>query len=199
MTIFGDLQAAYGAWQQARNNYRMNSFHFMRHFADAFRKYVGAPEQYIIDQEQGDQKPYVDLLEVSEDEEGNFSFAASRSPVDALSRCSDGFWQTGIGLVVDRNINSYPKAEFYFPIKFVLRGTECEMIFLPDNKFTFSADAVESQTAVFDYIVGVLEELLSTKPWETTQKAFNRFFANRRLKELIPSPRLRALSVTSSG
>jgi hypothetical protein len=169
MTLFSDLQAAYTKWQQARSDYRTLSLNFLRQFAEAFRKHIGAPEHYNVPEDDA-RKPYVELLMVSEDEEGHYRFSGSRSPFDLLSQEPDGFWLTGIGLVVDRSANVFPKAEFYYPIRFVLRGSNSEMIFPGGERFVFSTNAVDDQKQVFDYMLGIVKDILGTPPWETTAR-----------------------------
>lgn len=170
MTLFTDLQAAYATWQQARNDYRLNSLRFIQRFAEAFRKHIGAPEHYTADDQAKSRKPYVEVLAVSEDEEGNYNFTSSRSPFELLSQQPDGFWQTGIGLVVDRNANTFPKAQFTYLISFVLRGGDCEMIYPDRRLFTFPSNKLDDQRPIFDYMLSLLDEILSTQPWETTEK-----------------------------
>jgi hypothetical protein len=170
MTLFSDLQTAYATWQEARNDYRMNSFRFIRRFAEAFGKYIGAPAHFTADDESKSQKPYVEVLAVSEDEEGNYSFNSSNSPFELLSQQPDGFWQTGIGLVVDRNASTFPKAQFTYLIQFVLRGTDCEMIFPHDRRFSFPVNNLDDQKSIFDYMLGLVEHTLGMQPWETSEK-----------------------------
>lgn len=170
MTLFSDLQAAYAAWDQAHHDYLLNSVGFIHQFAAAFRKHIGAPEHYTAIDQAKSRKPYVQVLAVTEDEEGNYKFTPSRSPFELLSQQPDGFWQTGIGLVLDRNTNTFPKTEFTYRIKFVLRGADCEMIFPDDHRFTFPVNNLDDQKPIFEYMLGLVEHTLGMQPWETREK-----------------------------
>ena len=172
MTAFSDLQKQYGNWQQSRHDYRLASVQFIRRFARRFREYLGAPEFYQTLNQPGAPQPYVSVVGVSETGEHTLEFKKSNSPFELLDQQEDGFWRTGIRLDLDRGQNEFPKANFFYLIKFVLRGNTCEMIFMNGEKkrFSFSIDDPAQETPIFEYMHGVVEHALSMPPWETEEK-----------------------------
>jgi hypothetical protein len=115
MTAFSDLQQQYGQWQQSRYDYRLASVQFIQRFVRRFREYLGAPEFYQTGDEPGRQ-PYVSVVGVRQTGEHTLEFKKSNSPFELLDQQEDGFWRTGIRLDLDRGLNEFPKANFFYPI-----------------------------------------------------------------------------------
>jgi len=74
-----------------------------------------APEFYQTGDEPGRQ-PYVSVVGVRQTGEHTLEFKKSNSPFELLDQQEDGFWRTGIRLDLDRGLNEFPKANFFYPI-----------------------------------------------------------------------------------
>jgi hypothetical protein len=178
MSHFDDLQRSYSKWRTAQREYHHSSVRFVDGFARRYQAYLGAPETFV-DADSGTRIKYVTTLVAEKDNDGEFVLKKATSPFDRLYYDEDSFWVTGVGLTLDINTNAYPKTQFTYLLRFILRAQELEVQVGPERK-SFSVKLTdtnelspdwESVKPVFQYMVDVLKAALAIKLWEPKEKS----------------------------
>ena len=170
MSIFEELQLAYRASQETYREYARNSLLAAQQLAHEFREYIGAPETYS-DPEDETRRPYVRLLSFQMPE-GLPVAVQPESHADLLTREADGFWRFAMALTLDRDAESFPKQQLAFFLRLKLHDG-IRHVQLLDEGFQDFRIAVAQQSekhALFDHMVGMVNRLLSAKPWEGIEK-----------------------------
>jgi hypothetical protein len=170
-TTFDELRALYTEWSDRHNTYQFSSARLVRGLANGFRHYIGAPETFQDFDKST--KRYVFALVATRDDEGKIHFNEPKYMTDVLTLDEDGYWLAGIGVVLDRGEHTYPKTDFRFYIRFVLRGRQCELQIGDESagKIEFDIENEESVKPVYEYMVRLLKETLAMKPWSIPSKA----------------------------
>jgi len=166
MSTFDELRELYKKWGDCISNNKLESARLPWGLANGFRHYIGAPDTFR-DSEKSTQK-YVFALKAICDDKGTIQYNEPKNKTDVLTLGEDGYWSAGIAVVLDRGENTYPKTDFRFFIRFVLRDRQCEL-HIGDKgagKFKFNMDNEESVKPVYEYMVGLLKEILNMKPWD---------------------------------
>src|ERR1700730_1511390 len=178
MTLFDDLRKDYTRWDEAHSRYEQECILFAQQFLEAFKSYIGAPNNYVdIDRQT---KWYVEPMEVTRDRSGEYHFKEAGSLVDLVQRDEDGYQQTGLRLTIDRQANSFPRGYFSFLVRFIIRPSECEIRVGFDNKqFSFPTSDPKKMTPVFDYMIQALRDVLAIEPWSVSKKAQIGFVPSR--------------------
>jgi hypothetical protein len=170
MSLFDDLRANYVQWHQGHCDYESASMQFAMAFINGFKDHIGAPDHYL-DAENREPVWYVQPLHVEESADGEYSYQTPNSHMDLLYRDEAGWWVVGLKLVLDRAVNSFPKSEFTYVFRFVLRDTICDMTVGFDRKeFSFPANDAQARKPVYDYMVKILKQMLALKPWDVPKK-----------------------------
>jgi hypothetical protein len=179
MSHFNDLRGNYSAWRETQNDYARESMQFAQMLANEFKRYIGAPDSFD-DLESKRPVRYVTVLAAKKDKQtGEFIPTNPQSPMDVLYYDEDDcFWVTGIGLVLDKDANTYPKAQFTYLIRFIRRDSQVELHVGPERKRFFIklkdpeglVPDEETMNPIFDYMVGSLRETLSLRLWDAPLK-----------------------------
>lgn len=170
MSIYEEFQSGTARWREAQHQYHRRSISFIGEFAKAFRKYLGAPEQYI-DPFAGGALSYVEPVKVTQDDNGIYSFQMA-SPHQWLAKDEDGFWVTGLQLAVNSGPSPADMNYFWYLITFVIRDSGCEMLIgLRDQRFEFPANEPDTFKGAFEYMSSTAREILAAAPWQTTETA----------------------------
>ncbi len=172
MAIFDDLRAQYSVWDERHKQYRFASMQFVFKLASEFTSYIGAPITYL-DFRDKSTKRYIEPLQAVRDDEGNIHYKEAMTPIDAITHDKDGYWISGIKLVLDHGDKTYPKSSFHIPIRFMLRENQCELKIGTDNdgRFEFDLSDPNNFKPAFDYMVLLLNGVLELKPWSTIGKS----------------------------
>lgn len=170
MTIFEEIQAAYGAAQETYREYARASFAAAQQLAREFREYLGAPETYA-DPEDETRRPYVRLL-AFQLQDGLPVAAQPESHADILAREDDGFWRFAMSLTIDRDGEAFPKQQLAFFLRLKLHGGIRHVQLLDDGfrDFRLPGTGETDRYALFDHMVGMVRRLLQAKPWEGIEK-----------------------------
>jgi hypothetical protein len=169
MSTFDDLRAEYTKWHQNHADYEMRSMLFAKRFALQLGGYLQAPESY--NDSKNNVHWYLQPMEATEDASGQWRFKEAEGLHDALSRCQDGLWATGLRLTLDRGPQTFPKSNFLFLIRLIIRDQECEMhVGFDDKVFSFDVSNPENLHPVFDHMVKTLRILFSMQPWDVPKK-----------------------------
>src|SRR5881394_138769 len=91
---------------------------------------------------------------------------------DLLTREADGFWRFAMALTLDRDAESFPKQQLAFFLRLKLHDGMWHVQLLDEGFQDFRiAIAQESERhALFDHMVGMVNRLLSAKPWDGIEK-----------------------------
>src|SRR5271169_1862811 len=110
MTTFDELRADYAQWRQRHMDYEMNCMRFAHRFCTQFGKYLEAPESYKDSKD--NLHWYVQPMQAKRDDAGQYSFKEPVGLPDALTKCDDGLWASGLRLTLDINPRTFPKTQF---------------------------------------------------------------------------------------
>jgi len=170
MSVFEELQIAYRASQETYRQYARNSLVAAQQLAHNFREYIGAPETYT-DPEDETRRPYVRLLSF-QIPDGVPVAVQPGAHADLLTREADGFWRFAMALTLDRDAESFPKQQLAFFLRLKLHDGMWHVQLLDEGFQDFRiAIAQESEKhALFDHMVGMVNRLLSAKPWDGVEK-----------------------------
>lgn len=168
MSTFDELREACATWNERYRQYELESAQFAWNFAEGFRNYIGAPASYVDFDRTS--KWYIELLKTSQNQDGVFSFDQPKFRTDAVGRDKDGYWITGLRVTIDQSENTYPKMYFVVLLRFAIREKTCEMKVGFESK-SFTLDVAKSNEAVpaFDYMIGLIQSIFATPPWEVRQ------------------------------
>jgi len=170
MATFDDLRELYIKWSDRHNKYRSDSLQLILGLAIGFCQYIGAPETYQDSDKST--KRYVFPLEATRDAEGKIHYNEPKHITDVLTLDENDYWIAGIGVVLDRRENAYPKTHFQFNIRFILRERICELHIgdEAEGKFEFDLDNPDNVKSAYDYMVSNMRKVLSLQPWSTMEK-----------------------------
>jgi hypothetical protein len=164
MSTFDDLRKLFIEWDNRYKENNSNSWRFIYGLAGGFSKFIGAPNSY---KEIGsnEMQHYVQPLQAVKDEEGNITYESPQYTSDVITRGDDGYWLSGIRLVMDRSERSFPKSDFTFAVQFILRDQECELMLgdRAEGHFKFNLDD-PTPDSVYEYMVSLLQEVFTSKP-----------------------------------
>ncbi len=182
MSTFDDLRSLYTTWTELGLQHERDAAQLVWNLAKGFAKQIEAPDTYP-ELPSDKAKPYIEPWYVKanryiqprkavQDETGEIQFHVPEHPMEVVTR-DMGFWISGIMLVLDRAANQYPKTHFQFFLKFSLKDRQCELSIERDagQKFTFDIDHLDEAKPVYEYMVQMLQKLLSMPPWSTLEKS----------------------------
>jgi hypothetical protein len=169
-SIFEELRVAYRASQETYREYARDSLVAAQQLAHGFREYIGAPETYT-DPDDETKRPYVRLLSF-QIQEGLPVAAQPEAHSDILTREDDGFWRFAISLSIDRDADTFPKQQLAFFLRLKLHGGIRHVQLLDDGfqDFRVPGTGETDEHALFDHMVGMVNRVLSAKPWEGVEK-----------------------------
>jgi hypothetical protein len=169
MAVFDELRAEYAVARDANLNHYHLCDIFARGLGRRLGTYIGAPETFS--DIGGDPVDYIEAVEVEELNDGSYRSVKTEDSRHLIQRDENGYWLTGLRFTVDSAANEFPKHNFLFLIRFVLRERQCEML-VADSKevFTFDIDDPNGPKPVYDLIVKILKDFFALPPWETKRK-----------------------------
>jgi hypothetical protein len=175
MTKFDELRTQYKEWQDASFRYHMDCRRFTVALAKGFSNYLTAPETYRT-VESREEKPYISPMETKIDEDtGDIRWVAppSSNLSPDLYRDEDGYFWSGVAVVLDAQDNSEPKTRFMYQFRFILDSAQrAEILPLHDEGKQFSVELNDLQSALplYNDIEQTLRAILKRKPWEMPEK-----------------------------
>jgi hypothetical protein len=171
MSRFTDLRSQYIKWTDQHWEYRTNAAEFVRSLTKGFAAYIEAPDTYK-EIGSGSVKRYVEPIKAVRDESGEYQFSVPENALDVVTRDEEGFWTSGITLVLDRGADAFPKAGFQFFLRFLLKGRQCELNidWKTSRKFSTNLDNPAELEPIYECMVQTIREILSTPPWSTLDK-----------------------------
>jgi hypothetical protein len=177
MTIFDDLRRLYIAWSDRRRRYFNDSWQFVYHFAAGFGNYIGAPATYneMSSGNNPNRIPtrwYVEPLQAIKDDGGEVHLKDAESHMDVVKWDGDGYWISGIRVMIDTAESAHPKEGFTFLVRFTLRTGQSELQIgdEADGKFEIDAEKPDSFKPAYEYMVTLLQTLLDSPPWNISEK-----------------------------
>ena len=168
MSIFSELQKRFAKWRENHLKYQRDSTQFVFSLAAGLSKHIDAPSSYQITSDSGViTERYVQPINVTLDENGLMQCHSPTSPADVLTRSAkDGYWTSGIRLIVDQAANVHPKHEFNFMNHFIIRDQSGE-VEMAGETFKFQTDDPDTLIPIYVAIVESMEKSLAQLPWET--------------------------------
>jgi hypothetical protein len=166
MSVFSGLQVNYARWRESHLKYERDSAQFVLSLAAGLLKHIDAPATYEVRDDCGAMtKRYVEPIKVIVDQNGHMQCHSPASPVDVLTRSDkDGYWVSGIRLVIDQAANVFPKDEFNFMIQFILRERSGEAE-VAGQTFKFQTGDPNALVPIYAAIVDSIEKALAQPPW----------------------------------
>lgn len=167
MTTFTDLQKSYKDWRERQRNYEQDAVQLVYSLAAGLLSHIGAPTSFAVERDRGTaRRPYAEPIKVVIDENGQMHFCSPDNPMDVLTRSDkDGYWISGVKLLLDEATNVFPKGAFNFQVHFVLREKVGE-VQIVGKTLNIRRDDPESLVPVYTAIVNHLEKVLAQPPWE---------------------------------
>lgn len=178
MATFDDLLNLSIEWENRILKYKSDSWQFVYRLADGLIQYIGAPKSYQdVDKSL---KSYVQPLQVTRLSGDIIEFNhAPESISDVITDDGNGYWLSGIKIVVGRE-HVLPKPYFMFPIRFIIRETQCELHIGGKNYEQFDFDVQNFNPAsklfpdgvmkAYDYMIEYLRKTLILTPWSAQEK-----------------------------
>lgn len=174
MSRYEDLGIAYGAWRTASITYMRDCGRLISQFADAFRDYLGAPENYRSFSSGSQAEPHlektVSVMEASRDGHGDIRYEKMDGGQfwPDLIRTESGNFIAAIRLVVEEAPNTYPKSGYFFPVFFSVRNGRCRIHVGEEHREAVEFDAADLSTAVpaFDLMINWLHDVYRRDPSE---------------------------------
>jgi hypothetical protein len=167
VTTFTDLQRRYKDWCERQRQYEQDAVQLVYTLAAGVLSYIDAPKTFDVKDVSGTKtKPYAEPIKVAIDENGKINYYAPVGPMDVLTRSKkDGYWISGIKLLLDQATNAFPKGAFNFQIHFILREKDGE-VQIVGKTFNIRRDDPESLVPIYIAMVSYLEKVLTQPPWE---------------------------------
>lgn len=182
MTIYDKLRESYHAAESVNSSYWHAAEDFIHGFAAGYGAYLGAPEEFD-DLASRKKIPYVQICEVSKDEDEEEYKFKPRHFRRALTRQEDGFFIFGLQVFLERAPNSYPKNGLSFVIEiFPKEGVECS-VRIYERVFEVKLDDESSWKIVYDHMTCMIERWIDAKPWDVKQRQQIGFIHDKELKQ----------------
>jgi hypothetical protein len=169
MPIFDDLRSEYKTGREATIHYYRRCEIFARTLSTKLQQYVGAPKDFT--DFKGRTSSYIDTVGVEQLNDGTYQSVENAGYGKLIQPDENGYWLTGLKVVLDVAPNTWPKEGFLFLVRFVIREDECEMYIAESKQATrFKLDDPNGPNAAFDLIVEMLKNAFARKPWDQTKK-----------------------------
>jgi hypothetical protein len=171
VSTFDDLRSEYKTARETNLNYYHRCEIFARNLSTKLKNYIGAPEHFA-EHRSGQEIPYVDTVGVEQQDDGTYKSIDDAGYMKLIHPDENGYWLTGLKLILDVAPNTWPKSGFLFLVRFIIRDNECEM-YIADSKqaTTFRVDDPAGPNAAFDLIAKMLKDAFARQPWDQAKKA----------------------------
>lgn len=155
------VRVAFGEREDAKRKYLQENTQFANLIANGFQKFMGMPDQYEHKKNnETSYRSYVPMYRVEEDG----SYKEMPFFGDAVTHCSDGTFDFGLGIVLEFKENAYPK-------QIVQTKVECERredkvsVNIAGEKVVCSFDGYESPDIekVHHLLYGLLNDWLTSR------------------------------------
>jgi len=170
MSIFDDLNAEFKAWRDNYFDDQRASVRFTVQFAKGLQNYILAPESFRSIGTT--QKPYIKTAKLVDKGDGEYEAVEPDNIFDTIQRGQGGDWNFAVQVALEIASNAYPKQYFGIPIHFIIDNgfAKLKITNRPDGELTYDLNDDTKNTAAYNFVAKLLQEIFRTKPSDMAQQ-----------------------------